>query len=128
MSLHISFRKDHLTDIGDSSNGTHTIQSSGYNDLEKGGSPPTQQDDSSHRCKSAWFHSLFSRRGSSRSNDQDTLLDDLPGPAQTVSTNAWAGASQSRPSAELENSHSSTVGKDTIYVKQVIRQQSEPQD
>lgn len=51
----------------------------------------------------------------------------MPGPSQTVSTNAWAGASQSRGSSEFDNSQASPVSKDTIYVKQVIRQQSEVQ-
>ncbi|KAJ5113894.1 hypothetical protein N7456_002428 [Penicillium angulare] len=76
-----------------------------------------------------WYRapwSLFNRRFTG-SNDRDNLLNDLSVTGQTISTNAWAGVSQTRSSIELSEGMASPVQKDSIHIKHVISQQSEVQ-
>ncbi|GLI75158.1 a-factor receptor [Penicillium ochrochloron] len=68
------------------------------------------------------FSWLRSKNGGRR--DEDTLLNDLSGPSQTVCTSAWAGTSQSRASSEI-GVPASSGSKEGIKVKQVITQQSQ---
>jgi hypothetical protein len=65
---------------------------------------------------------LRSKNGGRR--DEDTLLDELSGPSQTVCTSAWAGTNQSRASSEIDVPASSG-SKEGIKVKQIITQQSQ---
>lgn len=115
-----------MTDIFNSSTGTSTFTGS-YNDNEKGRSASSRPSGNVNTRRAPWFHRLFKRRQTSRRHNQDTLLDDLSVPSQTVHTNAWAGDSRSRPSNEFASGPSSPKTKDFIHVKQVIRQQSEVQ-
>ncbi|CAI7603137.1 unnamed protein product [Penicillium glandicola] len=97
-----------------------------YNDLEKGTSSPLARNGSRRLSnKSRWSSlpwSLFNRR-QTRQDVDGTLLNDLPGPSQTVSTNAWASR---RDSQDLSSGPTSPeLNKDFIHVRQVISQQSE---
>lgn len=107
--------------------GSNSTYDSSYNDIEKGRqlSPDTIRD--ARRIKTPWYRSFFNRRKASRRVGEDTLLDDLSVPSQTIHTNAWAGVSRSRASNEYSVGPSSPQTKDFIHVKQVIRQQSEIQ-
>ncbi|KXG49979.1 Fungal pheromone STE3 GPCR [Penicillium griseofulvum] len=97
-----------------------------YNDLEKGTSSRLSHHSS---CippkKSRWSSlpwSLFNRRHN-RQDIDGTLLTDLPGPSQTVCTNAWASRRESR---DLSSGPCSPeINRDFIHVRQVISQQSE---
>ncbi|EPS34677.1 hypothetical protein PDE_09641 [Penicillium oxalicum 114-2] len=70
-----------------------------------------------------WLPTFWFRSKSKARRDDDTLLDDLSRPSQTICTSAWASTSQSRGSCELEadGSQGTQAG---IQVKQVISQQS----
>ncbi|KAJ5688933.1 hypothetical protein N7462_003325 [Penicillium macrosclerotiorum] len=110
-------------------NGTISQFTSGSYDLEKGRSSYNPSGGSDTRKRRRIFSSLpfFRKKRSVRRHDEDTLLEDLSGPAPTVCTNAWAGTSQSRPSSEIPPEPSSTQHVDIIRVKQVLSQNSEVQ-
>lgn len=101
-----------------------------YSQLEKGRRTRTrsrsQPQSGRNVPKRQWFRFPWSRLKSKgrQQRDEDTLLDDLSRPSQTVCTNAWAGTSQNRPSSEIEEAIPSP-SKKGIQIKQVISQQSE---
>ncbi|KAJ5381850.1 uncharacterized protein N7496_004278 [Penicillium cataractarum] len=97
-----------------------------YSQLEKGSRSRSRSQHSRGRDipKRRWFRMPWSRSKNGGRHNEDTLLDDLSGPSQTVCTTAWAGASQSRASSEIDVPASSG-SKEGIKVKQVISQQSQ---
>lgn len=113
---------------------SNTSQSS--SDAEKGLTHATQpeNDQTQQHCqKRSWHHIARSLSHHPRTflgchQDQQQYLDhDGPSaPETTVHTNAWAGMSQSRASAELSPTILSR--KDFIRVRQEISQESEMQE
>ncbi|KAF7160979.1 hypothetical protein CNMCM6106_008308 [Aspergillus hiratsukae] len=102
---------------------TTTTTTSSHGDIEKGA---VRRQESSSTPRS---HCLsLPRRLLSRTflsvRDTATSAPDFSVPATTISTNAWAGTSQSRGSSDFP---SAPIGPDGIRVKQVISQESEVQ-
>jgi pheromone a factor receptor len=102
---------------------TSGTTTSSYEDIETG---PAPRQESSSTTRSHWVplpRCLLSRTFPST---RETATSDptFSVPATTVSTNAWAGTSQSRGSSDFTHA---PVGPDTIRVKQVISQESELQ-
>ncbi|KAJ5573497.1 uncharacterized protein N7459_007924 [Penicillium hispanicum] len=93
-----------------------------YNDIEKG--IRTASGPRAPWYRPPWFR--FNQRVAP-SRDEDTLLEDMSVPSQTICTNAWASTSRSRPSSEFASGLSSPVRNDSIHIKHVISQQSEVQ-
>ncbi|RHZ49253.1 pheromone receptor [Aspergillus thermomutatus] len=90
-----------------------------HDDIEKGAMPRQESP-------STWLslpRSLLSRTFLSIRKTTPSVPE-FSVPATTISTNAWAGTSQSRGSSDFT---SAPVGPDTIRVKQVISQESELQ-
>ncbi|RAL14203.1 pheromone receptor [Aspergillus homomorphus CBS 101889] len=89
----------------------------GFPDIEKGISLQTKNP-----SNTPWYKRVWRLKGTS-SQERTLPLDHLAETtANTVSTTAWAGVSQSRNSSELG---SPPLKEDHIRVKQVITQQSE---
>lgn len=134
----LSFLKRQSTDIKPRTYVNSTARSS--NDIEKGlthasqqagyrqNQPQEQQQQQSrswrHLAWSLLRHSLTSPHG--RQHHQQHLDHNGIHPETTVHTNAWAGMSRSRPSAELSPTIPSR--KDFIRVRQEISQESELQE
>ncbi|KAJ5461872.1 uncharacterized protein N7458_003424 [Penicillium daleae] len=97
-----------------------------YSQLEKGSRSRSrsQQNQGRNVPKRQWFLMPWSHPNNGGRHNEDTLLDDLSGPSQTVCTSAWAGTSRSRASSEIDVPVSSG-SKEGIKVKQVISQQSQ---
>ncbi|KAH1447683.1 hypothetical protein KXX68_003072 [Aspergillus fumigatus] len=94
-----------------------------HEDIEKG---PAPRQESSSITRSYWVPLPRCLLGRTFLSTRETAISDpnFSVPATTVSTNAWAGASQSRGSSDFTHA---PVGPDTIRVKQVISQESELQ-
>ncbi|KAJ5191832.1 uncharacterized protein N7498_010817 [Penicillium cinerascens] len=119
--------KSFFSKASSSRTGSNSTYDGSYNDIEKGRQLSSQTIRDARKMKTPWYRSFFNRSKPSRRPGEDTLLDDLSVPSQTIHTNAWAGVSQSRASNEYSAAPSSPQTKDFIHVKQVIRQQSEIQ-
>ncbi|PYH93188.1 a-pheromone receptor PreA [Aspergillus ellipticus CBS 707.79] len=90
-----------------------------YHDLEKGTASRAKPSTWTPWYRRPW---LSLNRPSSSSQERMVCLQNLPEATNTVSTNAWAGTTQSRGSSDLGNT---PIAEDHIRVKQVISQESE---
>ncbi|PWY91444.1 a-pheromone receptor PreA [Aspergillus sclerotioniger CBS 115572] len=92
-----------------------------YRDIEKGATSRAKQSKLASWYRRPWFSQS---RHPSSSQERMVALHHMPEPTTTVSTNAWAGVSQSRGSSDIGTT---PLAGDHIRVKQVISQESEVQ-
>ncbi|PYI00798.1 a-pheromone receptor PreA [Aspergillus sclerotiicarbonarius CBS 121057] len=90
-----------------------------YRDIEKGATSRAKQSKWTSWYRRPWFSQS---RNHSSSQERMVSLHQMPEPTNTVSTNAWAGVSQSRGSSDIGTT---PLAGDHIRVKQVISQESE---
>ncbi|GIJ85713.1 hypothetical protein Asppvi_004575 [Aspergillus pseudoviridinutans] len=119
----LSFRKQSSgTGTTTDSTTSGTITSS-HEDIEKGAAS-RQESFSTTRSRWVSFPWCLLSRTFLSVRETATSGPTFSVPATTVSTNAWAGTSQSRGSSDFTHA---PVGPDSIRVKQVISQESELQ-